>query len=216
MNTLNKLVLLSVLTMAAACEQQQQPSQMGEGMDQAGQEMGQAGEGAADQVGQAGQGDQQQQQQAQREMSFASWDANGDGRIEASELNQRMSTLHSEWAGDDDRLTREELASGLHRAFDRNGDGNLEVNELDQRLASAIGGQQMAQPQSWDTDSDGRISEQELAQVLEQGGAWQRWDRDGDGSLTPDELGQGWLQTWDQNGDGAIEQSEWPWGNGGV
>lgn len=210
MNTLNKLVILSVLALAA-CEQRQQQPSMDQGMDQAGQDMGQADRQAADRAGQAG-----DMQQAQREMSFASWDANGDGRIEASELNQRMASMHSQWAQGDDRLTREEMGAGLHRAFDRSGDGTLEVTELDQRLVSAMGGQQMAQAQTWDADSDGRVTEEELGQMLERSGTWQRWDRDGDGSLTPDELGQGWLHTWDRNGDGAIEHSEWPWGNGGV
>ena len=147
------------------------------------------------------------------------FDRNGDGKLQVSELPERMRAwLGPADANKDGVLTQEELAA--HRAamdaerrdpaatirrFDANGDGRLAVSELPEHLQARLA--------VADIDANGFLSLQELTaarDAMEQQ-RFARKDRNGDGAITEDEAGpRRWehLKVADTDGNGKITLAE--------
>jgi Ca2+-binding EF-hand superfamily protein len=147
------------------------------------------------------------------------FDKNGDGKLEVSELPDRMRTwLGAADTNKDGVITTAELAA--HRAamdaerrdpnamikrFDANGDGRLALSEVPERMREHLA--------SADTDGNGYLSVQELTaarDAMEQA-RFAREDKNGDGALTEDEVGaRGWahLKVADTDGNGKITLAE--------
>ena len=61
---------------------------------------------------------------------------------------------------------------------------------------------------SWDTDRDGRLSEQEIASGMATVGYYDLWDRDDDGSLDIPELSRALVDAWDADADELLGDDE--------
>lgn len=117
------------------------------------------------------------------------FDANGDGKIEISELPPKM----------------QERFSGA----DTNRDGILSEEELQARHAQF----ERERLQKLDTNGDGTVGDEEraAARAESQKERFARNDRNGDGVLTEDEVGdRAWqhLQVADADGNGSITPEE--------
>jgi Ca2+-binding EF-hand superfamily protein len=92
---------------------------------------------------------------------FASWDENGDGRVEPREYGDG-----SFWRG--------RAHSGEFARWDRDGNGWLDRDEASDRLVSVF--------DAYDADASGRVTDLELNDAL-----FREWDADEDGRVEPRE-----------------------------
>jgi glycyl-tRNA synthetase beta subunit len=157
------------------------------------------------------------------------FDKNGDGKLQVSELPERMQKFLGKADADKDGvLTVAELTAARdafhakfegHRGdfgkkldpaemvkkFDKNGDGKLQLAELPERMQ-----QFMAKA---DSDSDGSLTVAELTAAREAflKAHFARMDKSGDGALTADEVGDrkwAFLSVADSDGNGSVTLPE--------
>lgn len=101
--------------------------------------------------------------------TFAAWDADGDGLLDAQEFS----------TGLDERA--------IFASWDVDDDGGIDAQELDTALMR-IGWSPDPNPgerylSEWDLDGDGMLSDAELGQ-----GLYEAWDEDDDGDIGVDEF----------------------------
>jgi Ca2+-binding EF-hand superfamily protein len=97
---------------------------------------------------------------------FESFDANGDGRITQTEVD--------------------EVRQGRLEEFDTNGDGSLSLEEYQALWMEAVRERMVDRFQAHDDDGDGLVTAEEFNEQFSS--IVSRVDRDGDGELTMDEL----------------------------
>lgn len=124
--------------------------------------------------------------------AFLRFDANGDGKISASELGSVLKSLG-------DNPSEEELLL-MVKEVDRDGDGFIDLGEfilLNTTSSSAAGEDLQDAFQVFDADDDGKISAQELHHVLIRLGE----------SCTIEECGR-MIRGVDTDGDGFVDFQE--------
>lgn len=144
---------------------------------------------------------------------WASFDEDGNGRINRDEWEDRLDDWFDQAdRNDDDRLTPTELEQHVFAWWDQDGDGHIERSEFDPALVRALGAdERLVDLRSWDRNLDLRIDPGEFANGWREMGVFRIWDVDSDETLTQSELLEGWFELWDLDGSGTIERREWAW-----
>lgn len=133
---------------------------------------------------------------------FADMDTNGDGVLSLQEVKAGFEKLFGK-----DSLEAQQVEE-MFEKLDLDGSGTIDYTEF---CAAGIGEKMITQAnvlwaafKTFDVDDDGRISIEEIGQVLNQTSVQKTWTKS-----VCDQVAQEILGEYDANGDGSIDFNEW-------
>ncbi len=143
--------------------------------------------------------------------TFADYDTNGDGYLDADEIASTYQNDFTGWDSDaDGSLSEEEFASTTFGNADANQDGSISEDEWNAGYTSMYGNySEDGDFANFDTDADGSISSEEWTAGFADSEWYSTYDADANGSISEEEWNSGLYGDWDTNDDGMIDENEY-------
>jgi len=127
------------------------------------------------------------------------------------------SPYYDDWNQDDNReVSQEEFSQGFFNVIDKNDDGLLSNEEWQQGKEAYFSDVAVDDTEelSWDQNGDQQVQPEEFQSALNELDYYRQWDEDSDGKLSEPEVAQGVFAMWDTDGNGVIEANEYEvWDN---
>lgn len=119
-------------------------------------------------------------------------------------------TYYGDWDVDNDRfLNEEEFTASFFQTWDLNNDGRISQGEWNTVISDYSNGIDATNWQAWDTDGDGFMERVEFDASFPAMGWRDSWDTDSDDRITNKEYAAGIFTLWDTNGDNVLDETEY-------
>lgn len=142
-------------------------------------------------------------------VSFADFDTNDDGTLDANEVPATYQNNFTEWDADGDgSLSSEEFYNTTFGNTDADDDDGISREEWDAGFAAMFGGWNDDDFETFDADADGSLSMDEWNTAFAESEWFGTYDADADTWVTEDEWNTGLFGDWDTNDDDFIDEDE--------
>ena len=143
-------------------------------------------------------------------MSFADFDTNADGTLDADEIQATYQNNFTEWDADEDGfLNSEEFYNTTFGNTDADDDDAISEEEWNAGFAGMYGAWSDDDFATFDADASGDLSRDEWNAVFAESEWFTTYDADASTSISEDEWNAGLFADWDTDASGTIDEDEY-------